>query len=247
MGKPKKYYAVARGRKPGIYSAWFGQGGAEEQVRGHAGALFKGFETLNEARQWLESPSAPARREAHREGTVLASAGSVPLPGQIIVYTDGGCEGNPGPGGYGAVILDAGGRRELAGGYQLTTNNRMELMGCIAALGTLTAPADVVLHSDSRYVVNGISKGWARKWRANGWMRTKTEAALNCDLWARLLDLCDEHKVRFLWVHGHAGNEENERCDELATGAAQGSDLQEDHGYVRGLMAVPGCPADRTV
>jgi ribonuclease HI len=243
MGKPKKYYAVAQGRKPGIYGAWFGPEGAEEQVRGHAGALFKGFETLIEARQWLESPTAPTRRAAHRGVTGPASAVSAPSPGQIVIYTDGGCAGNPGPGGYGAVILDGGGRRELAGGYQLTTNNRMELLACIAALAALEAPSDAVLHSDSRYVVNGISKGWARKWRANGWMRTKTEAALNCDLWARLLDLCDEHKVCFLWVHGHAGNEENERCDQLATIAAQGPDLQEDHGYVRGLRESHGRPA----
>jgi len=146
--------------------------------------------------------------------------------------------GNPGPGGYGAVILDGDQRIELAQGFRLTTNNRMELMGCIAALETLKAPTDVVLHSDSRYVVNGISKGWARRWRANGWMRTKSEAAVNADLWAKLLDLCALNKVRFVWVHGHAGNRENERCDRLATEAAQGPDLREDRAYVRGCTRI---------
>jgi ribonuclease HI len=159
-----------------------------------------------------------------------------------VVYTDGGCLGNPGPGGYGAVVLDGETRRELSAGYRLTTNNRMELLACIAALETLGAPVEVILHSDSRYVVNGIEKGWARRWRANGWMRSRTEAAVNCDLWARLLDLCEAHRVRFVWVHGHAGNRENERCDRLATSAAQGAGLREDHAYVQGLKRLPGCP-----
>jgi ribonuclease HI len=107
-------------------------------------------------------------------------------------------------------------------------------MACIAALESLKAPADVVLHSDSRYVVNGINKGWARRWRANNWMRTKKDPAENADLWARLLDLCDINSVRFVWVRGHAGNRENELCDKLATTAAEGADLREDTAYVTG-------------
>jgi ribonuclease HI len=241
MGSQKRYYAVLRGGRPGIYSAWYGPGGAEEQVRGFAGAIFKGFATRDEARRWLESPAPGNASRPKREGTGPAGDAPAPSPGEIVVYTDGGCLGNPGPGGYGAIILDGETRREIAGGFRLTTNNRMELMACIAALDTLRVPANVALYSDSRYVVNGIGKGWARKWRANGWMRTKSEAARNCDLWARLLDLCDRHRVRFLWVHGHAGNRENERCDELATGAAQGADLQEDHAYLRSLAETPGC------
>lgn len=246
MGSQKKYYAVVRGCRPGIYSAWYGPGGAEEQVRGFAGAIYKGFASLDEARRWLESPTVQTRNRSRRVQADPAPDVNSASPGQIVVYTDGGCTGNPGPGGYGAVILAGETRREIADGFRLTTNNRMELMACIAALEILRAPADVVLHSDSRYVVNGISKGWARKWRANGWMRTKSEAAQNCDLWSRLLDLCDKHRVRFVWVHGHAGNRENERCDELATGAAQGPDLREDRAYVRGLTRVPGCPPDET-
>jgi ribonuclease HI len=247
MGSQKKYYAVARGRKPGIFSAWYGPGGAEEQVRGFAGAIYKGFAALDEAKRWLESPSAATRNSSRRVQADPAPDAPGASPGQIVVYTDGGCAGNPGPGGYGAVILAGETRNEIAGGFRLTTNNRMELMACIAALETFPAPADVILHSDSRYVVNGISKGWARKWRANGWMRTKTEAALNCDLWARLLDLCDEHRVRFVWVHGHAGNRENERCDQLATDAAQGPDFREDHAYVRGRTRVADGAPDQTV
>ncbi|MCE5264150.1 MAG: ribonuclease HI [Deltaproteobacteria bacterium] len=239
MGSPKKYYAVLRGSRPGIYSTWYGPGGAEEQVRGFAGAVYKGFPTLDEAKRWLESPAAAVNQKRERTRPARDAA---PSPGEIVMYTDGGCVGNPGPGGYGAIILDGESRREIAGGFRLTTNNRMELMGCIAALETLAGPAKVLLHSDSRYVVNGIGKGWAHKWRANGWMRTKTEAARNCDLWAKLLDLCDRHRVRFVWVHGHAGNRENERCDELATGAAQGPDLQQDQGYLRSLAEAPGCP-----
>jgi ribonuclease HI len=240
MASQKKYYAVLRGCRRGIYSAWYGPGGAEEQVRGFAGAVYKGFATLDEAEQWLGSPAAGTRNGPRRAKADPAPvAPPVIPPGQIVIYTDGGCAGNPGPGGYGAVILAGKTRSEIAGGFRLTTNNRMELMACIAALETLDTPADVVLHSDSRYVVNGISKGWARRWRANGWMRTKSEAAQNADLWSRLLDLCEKRRVRFVWVHGHAGNRENERCDQLATEAARGPNLREDHDYVRGLTRVP--------
>lgn len=246
MGSQKKYYSVIKGYRPGIYTAWYGPGGAEEQVRGYAGAVYKGFVNLEEARQWLENPSVKTRKATGRRKAAAESATEPVSPGQVIIFTDGGCTGNPGPGGYGAVIIDGGSRREITDGFRLTTNNRMELMACIAALDSLKAPAEAILHSDSRYVVNGIGRGWARKWRANGWMRTKSEAAENCDLWSMLLDLCDRHRVRFVWVHGHAGNRENERCDELATDAARGLDLREDHAYVRGLTRVPGCPPDRT-
>jgi ribonuclease HI len=238
MGSQKKFYAVIRGCRPGIYTAWYGPGGAEEQVRGYAGAIYKGFTTLHEAQQWFESPAVKTRNSSRRVQADPAPDAPGASPGQIVVYTDGGCVGNPGPGGYGVVILAGDRRIELAQGYRRTTNNRMELMACIAALATLKAPADVVLHSDSLYVVNGISKGWARRWRANGWMRTKSEEAENTDLWAKLLELCDERRVRFVWVHGHAGNRENERCDRLATDAAQGPELEEDYAYVRGRTRI---------
>ncbi|MDA8125272.1 MAG: ribonuclease HI [Deltaproteobacteria bacterium] len=240
MGKTKKVYAVARGARPGIYSDWFGPEGAERQVRGFAGALYRGFASLTEAKQWLDNPGAGRPAPAAAKN-VNPPAAPFATAGKIVVYTDGGCRGNPGPGGYGVLIDEGGKRRELARGYRLTTNNRMELMACIAALRALQPGAEVILHSDSRYVVNGIEKGWARKWRANGWMRTKTEPAQNSDLWEELLGLCEKRQVRFFWVHGHAGQAENERCDQLATTAAQGPDLLEDRGY----RPVPAVAANR--
>lgn len=240
MGKSQKYYAVARGIQPGIYTTWFGPGGAEERIRGFAGALYKKFASLSEAERWLENPISASAAAASGKTTSLTSPVSNLSPEKIVVYTDGGCRGNPGPGGYGVIIIAGETRIELAEGFRLTTNNRMEIMACLAALKALKTPADVILHSDSRYVVNGINKGWARKWRANNWMRTKSEAAENSDLWAQLLDLCDSHRLQFVWVHGHTGQTENERCDELAAAAAKGPDLKEDRAYVQGRTRIQG-------
>ena len=149
----------------------------------------------------------------------------------VIIYTDGACTGNPGPGGYGVVLLYGEHRRELSGGFRQTTNNRMELMGPIEGLQALNQSCRVTLHSDSQYVVEGIEKGWAKRWRGNGWMRNKRERAVNPDLWGRLLDLCETHDVEFRWVRGHAGDVENERCDQLAVEAARRKDLPVDEGY----------------
>jgi ribonuclease HI len=136
------------------------------------------------------------------------------------MYTDGACSGNPGPGGYGTVLIYNAYRKELSDGFKQTTNNRMEISGVIAGLEALKEPCAVTLYSDSRYVVDAVEKGWAVRWRRNGWMRNKEEPALNADLWERLLVLLDKHSVKFNWVKGHAGNKENERCDELARKAA---------------------------
>jgi len=149
----------------------------------------------------------------------------------VTIYTDGACLGNPGPGGFGAVLLHGAHRRELSGGFRRTTNNRMEMMAAIAALEALKEPCQVTLYSDSQYLVNAMSQGWAQRWRANGWKRNKRERAINPDLWARLLDLCDYHRVEFLWVRGHAGTRENERCDRLALAGAQQPGLPADQGY----------------
>lgn len=149
----------------------------------------------------------------------------------VTIYTDGACTGNPGPGGYGVVLIYGEHRRELSGGYRLTTNNRMELMGPIEGLEALNQSCRVILHSDSQYVVEGIEKGWAKRWKSNGWMRKKRKQAVNPDLWGRLLDLCEKHEVEFRWVRGHAGNRENERCDQLAVQAAHEEDLPVDEGY----------------
>lgn len=153
---------------------------------------------------------------------------------QVVIYTDGACSGNPGPGGYAAVLLYGTHRKELAGGFRRTTNNRMELMAAIVALRALKDRCAVRLHTDSQYIVQAIQQGWAARWQANGWMRNKKEKAVNPDLWTQLLELCRQHKVEFIWVRGHAGNIENERCDQLAVQAAQGANLPTDDIYERG-------------
>jgi ribonuclease HI len=150
---------------------------------------------------------------------------------QVTLYTDGACINNPGPGGYGVVLLYNSNRKELSKGYRRTTNNRMEILAAIAGLETLKEPCSVTLYSDSQYLVQAIEKGWARRWREHGWMRNKKEKAVNPDLWERLLELCGIHSVKFEWLRGHAGHIENERCDELATSAARSSDLDVDAGY----------------
>ena len=150
---------------------------------------------------------------------------------KVTIYTDGGCIGNPGPGGYGIVLLCDGHRKELSGGFRLTTNNRMELMGAIVALESLKAPCRVTLYTDSKYVVDAMMLGWAAKWQANNWKRNRNERALNPDLWERLLALSRKHEVEFVWVKGHAGNRENERCDWLSKAAAMQSVQEEDVNY----------------
>lgn len=135
---------------------------------------------------------------------------------QVKIFTDGACSGNPGPGGYGVILRFGATTKELSGGEAHTTNNRMELMGVITGLSALKEPCEVKLYSDSKYIVDAVNQGWAKKWRANGWKRGKNEPALNSDLWAKLLDLLETQSVTFIWVKGHAGHPENERCDTLA-------------------------------
>ena len=150
----------------------------------------------------------------------------------IEIYTDGACSGNPGRGGYGSVLIFGDVRKEILAGYELTTNNRMEIMAAIAALEILKEPCCITLYSDSRYLVDAIEKGWVKKWAANNWMRTKTDRALNVDLWLRLLAALKAHNVTFKWVKGHASNPLNNRCDELARLAATGKNLLVDNEYV---------------
>ncbi|KAF5072968.1 Ribonuclease HI [anaerobic digester metagenome] len=149
----------------------------------------------------------------------------------IVIYTDGACSGNPGAGGYGAVMLYGTARKELSGGYRKTTNNRMEVLAVIKGLEALKEPCSVKLYSDSKYVVDAIEKGWAKKWRSQGWMRNNKEKASNVDLWERLLALLEIHQVSFIWVKGHADNPENERCDQLARAAIQKNTLENDENY----------------
>lgn len=149
----------------------------------------------------------------------------------VEIYTDGSCLNNPGPGGYGVVLLYGDKRKELSGGFSRTTNNRMEIYAVIEGLRALKKPCQANVYTDSQYVVNAITKGWARAWRQNNWQRNKREKAKNPDLWADLLALCEIHEVNFIWVKGHAGNVENERCDRLAFQAAQGVNLPPDVNF----------------
>ena len=136
----------------------------------------------------------------------------------VQVYTDGACSGNPGPGGWGAILSYNGREKELSGGEKNTTNNRMELTAVISALEALKEPCEVELYSDSKYVIDALSKGWARSWKAKNWIKSDKKPALNPDLWEKLLSLTDIHTVHYHWVKGHAENEYNNRCDELAVG-----------------------------
>lgn len=237
----KNYYAVVEGEKPGIYASWFGPEGAEAQVKGFLGARYKGFATLDDAEAWFESQSGtkapryfdspgPPEEQDHRSGLGDKAARALEA-GKVVIYTDGSSIGNPGPGGYGVVLLYDEQRQELSGGFRLTTNNRMELIACIVGLRALEKKSRVVLFSDSRYVVDSIAKGWVRAWKANRWMRTKKERAENADLWDELLQLIDRHEVAFVWVPGHAGVPENERCDQLSMRAASQKNLPVDEYF----------------
>jgi ribonuclease HI len=149
----------------------------------------------------------------------------------VVIYTDGACAGNPGPGGYGVVIISDGRREELSGGFRLTTNNRMEIYAAIKGLEALNEPSHVTLYSDSEYMVKAMTQKWVLRWRANHWKRNKRERALNVDLWEQLLSLCELHQVVFAWVKGHAGLRENERCDRLSMEALKQKDLPIEEGY----------------
>jgi len=139
----------------------------------------------------------------------------------VTIYTDGACSGNPGPGGWGAILRYKEVEREMSGGAAQTTNNRMELLGVITALQALKEPCRVELWSDSRYVIDGLEKGWAQSWRRNGWRKADKKPALNADLWETLLQLTETHEMHYHWVKGHAENEYNNRCDALAVAARE--------------------------
>jgi len=140
---------------------------------------------------------------------------------KVDIYTDGACSGNPGPGGWGAILVYGGHEKEISGGDASTTNNRMELMAVISALSVLKESCDVSLYSDSKYVCDALTKGWAIKWRGNNWIKPDKKPALNSDLWEKLLELYERHKVTVIWVKGHAGHAYNERCDQLAVGESE--------------------------
>ncbi len=226
----KKFYAVACGKKPGIYTSW---PEAELQVKGYGGARYKGFVSLAEAKSWLADPQWSKKTKkvtiTPRKYQKLSPSSSA----AIEIYTDGGAINNPGPGGYGVVLLINGESHEISGGYQRTTNNRMELMACIKGIEALPSSTEpVALFSDSKYVVNGISRGWATGWRKRGWRKADGSPAVNADLWERLLDLIEGLDISFNWIKGHAGHPLNERCDQLAVQSARGGGLKPDNGYM---------------
>lgn len=228
----KKFYAVAKGVRPGIYTNW---PEAKAQIDGFAGAVYKGFATYKEAEEWLKKPILrPASANSGSERPKVPTC-SDPLKNDaegVTIYTDGGASGNPGPGGYGVVQVYKGQVKEITGGFKLTTNNRMELMGVIVALRQLEfRDKPVTVYTDSSYVVNGITKGWAKSWRKNNWIKSDKKPAVNPDLWGELLDLTAELNVSFIWVKGHAGNPLNERCDQLAVSSAKQKGLPDDTGY----------------
>jgi ribonuclease HI len=244
--KKKSIYIVVNGRKPGIYSKWFGVGEAAEQVEGFPEAVYKGFYTREEAINWLkEFPIETLLRLAPNLVEYVTKDKPISAPQtqhqktngdnssqeKVVIYTDGCAINNPGVGGYGVVLKYKGHRKELSGGFRLTTNNRMELLACIEGLRALKHKSDVIIYSDSQYVVNSMSNGWAKRWKAKGWMRSDKEKAENPDLWEQLLELCDYHNVEFRWVKGHNGAVENERCDQLAIEATQRKDLHADVVY----------------
>lgn len=149
----------------------------------------------------------------------------------IEIFTDGACSGNPGKGGYGAILKYNENIKEISQGYKCTTNNRMELLAAITALEMLKEPCKVDLYSDSKYLVDSVNLGWIKKWQANGWRRKGSDMAKNIDLLIRLVNQLERHEVNFIWVKGHDGHPENERCDTLAVNAYKGCDLIEDTGY----------------
>lgn len=153
----------------------------------------------------------------------------------VVIYTDGACEGNPGPGGVGVVLIWDGTRRELSQGYHLTTNNRMEILAVIIGLEALEESRKVTIYSDSKYVVDAMTQGWVENWRSSDWVRKGGKRVPNADLWKRLLALIQQHEVRFEWVKGHAGDPNNERADRLSYAAMESVNLLDDEGYLRQL------------
>jgi Ribonuclease HI len=236
-----KYYAVAQGRKTGIFTTW---PETQQQVSGFANAVYKSFKTRQEAEAFLETPSFSPGVNKKKPCKSGSDTPQKPDPnvedypkGTIVVYTDGGAIGNPGPGGYGVVIQD---KTELFGGYNLTTNNRMELKAVMVAMEALKKEkGPIVLHSDSKYVINGLTKGWAQNWKKRNWFKSDGKPAKNADMWTLLLDLQAKLDITFKWVKGHAGNPLNERCDELANKTARNKEMPDDMGYLKSIGSLP--------
>ena len=235
--KASKIYAVFQGHVPGLYDSWEA---ASVQIQGYKGARYKSFAQRNEAIIWMREqvlaasePVVPAIIDLIKAADLPSAAESKSNDKRIVIHTDGGAAPNPGIGAYGIVLQQGRLRKELSAGYQLTTNNRMEILACIVALEALREHSQVILHTDSKYVVDSVMKGWAKGWRRKGWKKSTGQRPENVDLWIRLLELLERHDVEFNWVKGHAGNAENERCDQLVNEARISSTLLIDRGYLK--------------
>lgn len=221
----KKFYAVKRGRKTGIFTVW---AECSAQVQGFQGAVYKGFMTEAEARDWLDGALDSSAPRAAKSGAA-AKKSSVPpveepVDADYIIHTDGSCLRNPGgAGGWAAVIetVATGEVRECSGGDPETTNNRMELTAALEALSAVPEGARVALYTDSQYLKNAFTKFWLPAWKKRGWKKADGEPVLNQDLWMQLDAAFAARCVQFHWVKGHAGNARNERCDELARAEAE--------------------------
>lgn len=235
----KKVYAVFQGHQPGMYNSW---DEASVQVQGFKDAKYKSFPREVEAIEWLRECVLQAKEpvaqqlidliKKHNHAREIEQKSSLPdSKGAIIIHTDGGASPNPGIGGYGVVLQKGSRRKELSAGYKHTTNNRMEMMAVIVALQTLNESSTVVLHTDSKYIVDSVSKRWVYGWRKRGWKKSDGKRPENVDLWEVLIALLEKHEVEFRWVKGHAGNTENERCDALVAEARQNKNLLLDTGY----------------
>ncbi len=248
--KKKSIYVVINGRNPGIYSKWFGVGETAEQIEGFPEAIYKGFYTREEAINWLKefTPETLAKLapnlveyldEKDDSPTLLDTVAELLDNKKVVIFTDGSTNAGSGAGGYGVILKYKENIKELSGGFRKTTNNRMEIIACIEGLRALKKRSDVVVFSNSQYVVNSMTKGWAKKWQAQSWMRNDKEKAENSDLWAQLLNLCNLHNVEFQWVKGHNNTKENERCDLLALDASKKSNLPIDEGFENPKTAKP--------
>ncbi|SDD58611.1 ribonuclease HI [Sporomusa acidovorans] len=225
----KRFYVVKNGRIPGIYRSW---DECKQQVDGYPGAVYKGFAIESEAKEYLAGSALqtkPCLASKSGNSKPLKTALFPDTPPEptnypvdsIIVYTDGSCLKNPGgPGGYAAIIQQGKSVKELTGSEPSTTNNRMEMKAAITALSYFDQPATIILHTDSQYLRRGLADGWVEKWKRNGWITKAGTPVLNKELWQELDRLNCFHKVMWKWVKGHHGNPLNERCDELAVGAA---------------------------
>jgi ribonuclease HI/ADP-ribose pyrophosphatase YjhB (NUDIX family) len=183
---------------------------------------------------WQERLEREEREQDEIEGAPRPNvSGERP---RVRIYTDGACLGSPGRGGWGAILITGHQREEIAGGFRLTTNARMEMMAVIKALQKLRDPSVVHLYTDSKMIVNGIEQGHAKRWREHGWRLNDHEAVADADLWERILELCEQHQVSFFWVKGHAGNKENQRCDRLSAHAARNSRLAVDLGFENSII-----------